>query len=227
MTVKHGLRSDFPAHFLEALFVYNVLYFFVGHPLNKQTIQYLLVSFIIMPYRKWNHRCNVATLMNWYNVNELMGVIQAIRIYLLETNPARMPAEIYILQPRSPFDYNQRFPEGALFICESIGKWGKLINQVMIYASLLTYPNKIQSIYPQADTIGNIEIELLNKIEKVLKEVSSHEYMFHRKNFERRYSIHWETTLEDNIDDLIRADQELEEQDANTPIHQESLNDLD
>ncbi|KAI8149962.1 hypothetical protein BJV82DRAFT_677388 [Fennellomyces sp. T-0311] len=157
-----------------------------------------------MPYQNWNNRADTAALFHWYSLENSMEVIEEMRQHILRNHDYTMylPAKQFALVPiRSPFSLSKRFPPDKLYVCEAIGGWGKLITQVTLYAYFLAYPSKTCPIYIAVDeTIGEIEVELLRRINNIIKKLNAEDNdVFYQAKFEDRYGIEWNTMLDDEL----------------------------
>lgn len=115
-----------------------------------------------MVYQQWeNSPASLATVCDWYEVNELMDVLQTIRkemelkdfwnLYL-----PRYYILIVALRIPAPYSKNERFPSGAKYFCDTVGK----VSQLQVFYANLTTAEKVDA----AVKVRKIILEIISDI---------------------------------------------------------------
>ena len=144
-------------------------------------------------YLNWSPQVQIAARnLNWYNIQELIHAFHSVQNFFRGNSTERRSFRnpFRELQTNPPCDKNHRFPNDQVYICQGHKTWGKRLDLVFLYASVIL-GNKLQREYENAGTIGEAESYLLTLIHNILVDIEHFEGLFDRQYFETHYQIEW------------------------------------
>ncbi|KAI8372560.1 hypothetical protein EDC96DRAFT_438574 [Choanephora cucurbitarum] len=146
-------------------------------------------------YTNWNE----VTIegLEWYPVNTVLEHLHALRRYIIRT-PSAFSASYLpkTTEYKLPASEKERFPEDKKFLCEAIGHWNLLKDELELTASVLVNTNRLDRCYPHYKTLGDAELHCLQLIQRLLGIIEAKREVLSRREFEERYGLQWKETAE-------------------------------
>ncbi|OBZ87034.1 hypothetical protein A0J61_04914 [Choanephora cucurbitarum] len=160
-------------------------------------------------YTNWNE----VTIegFEWYPVNTVIEHLHALRRYIIRTpsafsasylpklvgdDLAETETTLGATEYQLPASEKERFPEDKKFLCEAIGHWNLLKDELELTASVLVNTNRLERCYPHFKTLGDAELHCLQLIQRLLSIIEAKKEVLSRREFEERYGLQWKERVE-------------------------------
>ncbi|KAI8141251.1 hypothetical protein BJV82DRAFT_580580 [Fennellomyces sp. T-0311] len=146
-----------------------------------------------MAYDGWNNTHDfLSKNFTWYDMDEVIQIVYHLRDQVLGDSENIITSQDYMLTGiKCPASRDYRFPRDKFYVCYGIGEWGKLIDRLLLVASIVADPRKIQNGYEDFDSLGNLHLNLLDVIHKIFLEAALLKNVFGREGFESDFKLGW------------------------------------
>ncbi|KAI8387299.1 hypothetical protein BD560DRAFT_362804 [Blakeslea trispora] len=141
-------------------------------------------------YVNWNEV--IVEGFEWYPVDVVLKHLHKLRRFIIRTTSAFSPSYLpKLVEYELPASKNKRFPENQRYLCEAIGKWNKMKDELEMAASVMVCNNRLDRGYPHYKTQGDAEQYALDLIQSLLDIIESKKDTLTRREFEERYGLNW------------------------------------